>query len=134
MFFTKIYSLSVPWQGWSFSLCWRDGGDRAGDAGMGGASMWETHLETKNAASPHSPHSLFSHWARSLYTGYRIGSSTSAHSPWTTVSPVPKQGRASGLERQDVKLGWGPAAQTGVMEPLPVGGLLSLPSFFFVDF
>lgn len=43
----------VAQQGWSCSRCWRDGGDRAGHAGLGLASRLKTCLENKIAVSPH---------------------------------------------------------------------------------
>lgn len=42
----------VTQQGWSCSRCWRDGGDRAGDAGLGVASRLETCKETKMLPAP----------------------------------------------------------------------------------
>lgn len=51
----------VTQQGWSCSRCGRDGGDRAGDAGLGVASRLEPCKETKmlSAPTPSPPRAIF---------------------------------------------------------------------------
>lgn len=127
--FTRIYGPTVAQQGRSSYHCWRDGGDRAGDAGMGGASSWEP----KNAASPHS---FSSCRVGCLYTESRAGSSTSAPSAWTGVSLVLKQGTALTWFWRG-KAGLGTCSIDQDAEPLPREGFVSLflsPMFFFLFF